>query len=74
MTKQRNQQMSANEKAALSDPDAPALIEQGAEREIDRAQVAAYAYERYLARGQEDGHDLDDWLEAERQVRGLQDQ
>jgi hypothetical protein len=28
--------------------------------------VAELAYELYLARGNEDGHDLDDWLEAER--------
>ena len=26
------------------------------------------AYELYESRGKEDGHDLDDWLRAERQV------
>jgi hypothetical protein len=31
-------------------------------------QIAKKAYERYLKRGQVDGHDLDDWLEAEQQV------
>ncbi|MBY0497418.1 MAG: DUF2934 domain-containing protein [Cyanobacteria bacterium] len=62
--------MSADEPAPLSNPDEPAVVGPGAGREIDCAQIAAYAYERYLARGQADGHDLDDWLEAERQVRG----
>lgn len=26
------------------------------------------AYERFVQRGREDGHDLDDWLEAEREL------
>lgn len=30
-----------------------------------REQIAAKAYELYCARGCEDGHDLEDWLEAE---------
>jgi hypothetical protein len=33
-----------------------------------RDQIAKKAYERYLNRGRVDGHDLDDWLEAEQQV------
>lgn len=32
--------------------------------------VAARAFELYCARGREHGHDLDDWLEAERELRG----
>ena len=28
------------------------------------------AFERYQARGGEDGHDMDDWFEAEREVEG----
>jgi hypothetical protein len=31
--------------------------------------VAAKAYELYLRRDQAEGHDLEDWLEAERLVR-----
>lgn len=31
--------------------------------------IAACAYELFLKRGQFHGHDLDDWLEAEREVR-----
>jgi hypothetical protein len=30
--------------------------------------VARRAYELYLARDREDGHDLDDWLQAEREL------
>lgn len=32
---------------------------------IDHERAAEVAYRIYLARGAEDGHDLDDWLEAE---------
>ncbi len=31
-------------------------------------EIALRAYELYLARGGEDGHDLEDWLEARRQL------
>ena len=30
--------------------------------------VASRAYERFLERGSEHGHDVDDWLEAEREL------
>jgi hypothetical protein len=29
------------------------------------------AYELHVERGSRDGHDLDDWLEAEREILGL---
>ncbi len=35
---------------------------------ILREQIAARAYERFLERGGEHGHDLEDWLEAEQEV------
>jgi hypothetical protein len=31
--------------------------------------IAQRAYERYEARGREDGHDMEDWLEAEREIQ-----
>jgi hypothetical protein len=31
--------------------------------------VARRAYDLYLARGREHGHDVDDWLRAERELR-----
>ncbi len=36
-----------------------------------REQVAARAYELFLARGGGDGQDVDDWLQAERDLRGV---
>jgi hypothetical protein len=35
---------------------------------VDRERVAARAYELYMARGCGEGHDLDDWLCAEREL------
>ena len=34
-----------------------------------REQIAARAYELYLQRGAEDGHDLEDWLLAEEELK-----
>ena len=33
-------------------------------------QIARRAYELYVWRGREDGHDLDDWLKAEAEIKG----
>ena len=35
---------------------------------ISKDDVAQRAYELFLARGRVDGHDVEDWLEAERQL------
>lgn len=32
-------------------------------------EIAQAAYQRYLTRGAADGHDMDDWIEAERELR-----
>ena len=32
------------------------------------SRLAKRAYELFVQRGQEDGHDIEDWLEAERQI------
>ena len=32
-------------------------------------EIAQAAYQRYLTRGGSDGHDMDDWFEAERELR-----
>jgi Protein of unknown function (DUF2934) len=37
-------------------------------RVITKDDVARRAYELFLARGQAEGHDVEDWLEAERQL------
>jgi hypothetical protein len=35
-------------------------------------QIQKRAYGLYEQRGRTDGHDLDDWLQAEREIRGAQ--
>jgi len=42
--------------------------EGAARRDVPREEIAAREYERYRSRGGENGHDLDDWFEAEREV------
>jgi hypothetical protein len=34
----------------------------------DADRIAQRAYQRYEARGREDGHDMEDWFEAEREL------
>ena len=36
--------------------------------------VARRAYDLYLARGREHGHDVEDWLQAERELLGANEQ
>ena len=38
-------------------------------REPTHVQIANRAFEIYVSRGAEPGHDIDDWFEAERQLR-----
>jgi hypothetical protein len=37
---------------------------------VDNEAIANRAFELYCERGREDGHDVDDWLQAERELRG----
>lgn len=37
--------------------------------EIPRETIAQRAYEKFLARGGQDGGDMKDWLEAERELK-----
>ena len=37
---------------------------------VTEESIALRAYELYLARGASDGQALDDWLQAERELRG----
>jgi len=37
-------------------------------RELPTTEVERRAYELYLERGGEDGHDVDDWIAAEREL------
>ncbi len=37
--------------------------------EVSESDIARRAFELYCARGCQDGHDVDDWLSAERELR-----
>ena len=37
--------------------------------EVTDGDIARRAFDLYCARGQQDGHDIDDWLSAERELR-----
>ena len=37
---------------------------------VDDDLVARRAFQRYEERGREDGHDQEDWFEAEREIKG----
>jgi Protein of unknown function (DUF2934) len=41
----------------------------GGELDLSQESIAVRAYEIYLARGAGSGRDLDDWLEAERELK-----
>lgn len=38
-------------------------------RDVSATEIALEAYARYVERGREDGHDVEDWLAAERRLR-----
>ena len=37
---------------------------------VTESDIARRAFELYCDRGRQDGHDVDDWLNAERELRG----
>jgi len=47
--------------------DQPSVVAED-RRAISKDDVAQRAYELFLARGRVDGNDVEDWLEAERQL------
>ena len=51
------------------DQDGAAELPRLDDQPIEFDRVAQRAYERYEARGRSDGNDMDDWLEAERELR-----
>jgi len=44
------------------------LVVAGDHRVVTKDDIARRAYELFLARGQGEGRDVEDWLEAERQL------
>lgn len=49
---------------------APKRVQRDASAEAAFDDVARRAYEKFLARGGQHGHDVEDWLAAEAEVRG----
>jgi hypothetical protein len=58
-------------RSPVSAPDRSSLKAAGLDRSanVTEGDIARRAYELYLARGCEDGHDVDDWLQAERELQ-----
>ena len=54
-------------RAATAADRAPKSLAQPAT--VSNSDVARLAYDLYLAHGREHGHDVDDWLQAERELR-----
>jgi hypothetical protein len=54
----------------LNMPPVDAAVTTAAQTAVSEEQIAWRAYELSCARGREDGYDLDDWLQAERDLRG----
>jgi hypothetical protein len=54
------------EEVVTADDRMPRSVE--AEPTITETEIAGRAYDLYLARGREDGHDVEDWLQAEREL------
>lgn len=52
------------------DDQSPDRGAEGGASDTSHDEVRRRAYERYMARGGEGGSDMDDWLAAEREVRG----
>ena len=53
-----------------SAPDLNSALPQPAQPTPSYEQIAEAAYHRFLQRGGNHGHEFDDWIEAERQLRG----
>jgi hypothetical protein len=59
-----------DEQIAAPDIEQPALESTAAQQSPTLEQIELRAYELYLERGGSDGNDTDDWLQAERELRG----
>jgi hypothetical protein len=67
---QEEMHMPRTHRAVRENGDAITLKETGVDSiSPDSDRIALRAYERYQARGGGDGHHLEDWLEAERELR-----
>jgi hypothetical protein len=58
-----------NADALTAVADRPPKVLTGATTNVTEHDIARRAYDLYVARDREHGHDLDDWLQAERELR-----
>jgi hypothetical protein len=59
----------ATQQHRSADPRRPATLA-GATRPVSEERIRVRAYELYLQRGGDHGHDWEDWFRAERELRG----
>jgi hypothetical protein len=61
-------------RSEITESQAPFTQTQGGEVSAENAardeEIRRRAYEIYLQRGKQPGHELDDWLQAEREIEG----
>jgi hypothetical protein len=70
--------------AIIAEPDGSSAVERHTAHEMltqgdghpgpSFEEIAEAAYQRYMQRGGQHGHDFDDWLDAERSLLGVQRQ
>ena len=54
--------------ASAADVSTPARAESAG---VTTSEIARRAFDLYLARDRQDGHDVEDWLQAEQEFRGV---
>jgi hypothetical protein len=57
----------------IAKPEADAIVNTKVDNKVDgrvdySEEISARAYQLYEARGREEGHDLEDWLQAEMEI------
>ena len=62
-TEPRTESLPGNDRVSLSMPESDSPRQ-------DADLIALCAYQRYEERGRQDGHDMEDWLAAEHELRG----
>jgi hypothetical protein len=67
---QRSRRDQSRHESATVNIAAPGFQSQADSVRQDSDLIARRAYQRYEERGREDGHDLEDWLSAEQDLRG----
>jgi hypothetical protein len=64
----------ATPERTVTEPASSAQVDDRPRRAASDSEVARRAYDIYLSRGGGDGRDLDDWLQAKRELSGREGQ